>query len=162
MRLSEALTEDLVVCNLKTRSKRRALSTIVHALVKSGKAASESELLEAVFGREKLQSTGIGRGIAVPHGIVKGVNSLSCAMGISRQGIKYGAIDGQPVHVIVMFVSEKTRDVQYLSLLASVCRIFESEALRKSIIRANTPKEVLELIREEEARECYFLRNLPV
>lgn len=161
MRLSEALPEDLILCDIKARTKRGALAAIIRRLVKCGKAAGEEALTEAVLGREKLQSTGIGGGIAVPHGVVKTARSLSCAMGISRRGIKYGSIDGQPVHLIVLFVSSKTRDVHYLSLLASVCRIFDSKRLRREVVAAESPQEVLQLIRAEEARECQLPGGLP-
>lgn len=161
MRLSEALSEELVFCNLGIRGKRAFLTRMVRRLVKSGLAPAEKELVDAVLRRERLQSTGIGRGIAVPHGIAKSVGSLACALGVSPMGIEYGAIDGRPVHLVFLFVNNKTRDVHYLSLLAAVCRLFENDRLRKKVVSSNSPREVLELIRQEEKRECQFLGSLP-
>ena len=161
MRLSEALSEDLIFCNLGVRSKRTLLTQMVRRLVKSGLAATEEELIDAVLRRERLQSTGIGRGIAVPHGIAKSVGSLACALGISPGGVEYGAIDRQPVHLVFLFVNNKTRDIHYLSLLAAVCRLFESGKLRKKVMSSRNPREVLDLIQEEEKRECQFLGSLP-
>jgi mannitol/fructose-specific phosphotransferase system IIA component (Ntr-type) len=161
MRLSETLSEDLVICDLKARTKRGALNAMVRRVMRSGKAADGKAVKDAVLGREKLQSTGIGRGIAVPHSVVKCIRGLTCVMGISRKGIAYGAIDGRPVHLIFLFVNNKARNVHYLSLLASVCRLFESDSLRKQVISAGTPADVLELIRREEVKERQFPANLP-
>jgi mannitol/fructose-specific phosphotransferase system IIA component (Ntr-type) len=161
LRLSEILSENLVLCGLKARTKRKALIELIRCIVKCGKVTDEETLKKAVLGREKLQSTGIGRGIAVPHGVVKPARGLACALGVSRKGLSYTSIDGQPVHLIFLFVNSKTRDVHYLSLLASVCRLFENENLRKNVISAVTPEDVLRLIRQEEAKECQYLGNLP-
>ena len=162
MRLSEALLENLIICDLKARTKRSALCAIIRRLVESGSVTREQDLRDAVLGRERVQSTGIGRGIAVPHGMMKTAPDLVCAMGISRRGIKYGAIDNRPVHLMFLFINNKTRDVHYLSMLASVCRLFESEDFRMEVVSAKTPREVLALIRLAEVRECQFLANLPV
>lgn len=161
MRLSETLSEDLVICGLKARTKRKALLELVCQIAKCGIISDEEALKEAVLGRERLQSTGIGHGIAVPHGIMKPASGLVCALGISRRGISYNSIDNRPVYLIFLFVNNRTRDVRYLSLLASVCRLFENESIRKTVIAASNPEEVLEIIRQEEARECQFLSRLP-
>jgi len=161
MRLSEVLSEDLIFCNLRGRTKEAALSEMIKGLCISGRAGDEIALRDAVFGREKLQSTGIGGGIAVPHGVTGTVRSLTCALGVCRGGLKYGAIDKRPVHLLFMFINNKARDVQYLALLASVCRLFDNEALCSKVVESTDACHVLELIREQESREKHFVRSLP-
>lgn len=161
MRLSEALSEDLILCGLKGRTKRKALLAMIRRLTELGMAPDESDLKEAVLGREVLQSTGIGRGVAVPHGITGAVEDLTCVMGISPTGVKYGSIDGKPVHLVFLFVNNRTRDVRYLTLLANVCRLFESDSFRQKVISASNPREVMELIRTQETGESRRLRELP-
>jgi PTS system nitrogen regulatory IIA component len=162
MRLSDALSEDLIFCNLRGRTKEAALIEMIRGLVRSGKAADEDALSEAVLTRERLQSTGIGGAIAVPHGVTGTVRNLTCALGVCPGGLKYGAIDNRPVNLIFMFINNKARDVQYLALLASVCRLFEDEELRTKVSQSATARSILELIREREAKERYCMRTLPV
>ncbi len=152
MKLSEVLSEDLVLMNLKGRTKKALLGEMVRYLVRAGRAKEETALRDAVFQREVLHSTGIGRGIAVPHAVTREVEGLTCVMGISRRGIKYGAIDKQPVHFVFLFINNKTRDVRYLTLLAWVCRLFESSAFRSQVMSAKNVHEVLEMIREGEGK----------
>lgn len=161
MKLSKALCEDLILCGLKGRSKRSALLAMIHRLTELGRADNESDLKKAVLGREVLQGTGIGCGIAVPHGITKAVGDLTCVMGISPAGIKYSSIDGQPVHLIFLFVNNRTRDVRYLTLLANVCRLFDNDDFRRKVLCAEDPREVMALIRAQEASERRYLQDLP-
>ncbi len=161
MKLSQALSENLIFCHLKGQTKETALNEMIRGLVRSGKAADENALREAVLGREKLQSTGIGGGIAVPHGVTGTVRSLTCALGVCRDGLKYGAIDKRPVHLVFMFVNNKARDVQYLALLASVCRLFDDKLFCEKVVESTAPDGVLDLIREREASEYEYMRNLP-
>jgi PTS system fructose-specific IIC component len=161
MKLSEALSENLIFCNLRARGKEAALVEMIKGFVRSGKAADELALKEAVLSRERLQSTGIGGGIAVPHGVTSTVRDLTCALGVCRKGIKYGAIDSRPVRLMFMFINNKARDVQYLALLASVCRLFDDKLLCEKVVNAEAPRRVLDLIREQETRERHYTRNLP-
>ena len=161
MRLSEVLSEDLIFCDLKGRTKEAALAEMIKGLVTSGRAGDEVKLREAVLGRERLQSTGIGGGIAVPHGVTGTVRELTCALGVCRRGIKYGSIDKRPVRLLFMFINNKARDVQYLALLASVCRLFDDQDLCRKVVESTEACRVLELIREQESREEHFVRSLP-
>lgn len=161
MRLSDALSEDLIFCSLKGRTKESALLEMIEGLVRSGKAADEDALREAVLSRERLQSTGIGGAIAVPHGVTGTVRGLTCALGVCRRGLKYGAIDNRPVRLIFMFINNKARDVQYLALLASVCRLFDDEELCLKVAQCATARRILDLIREHEAKEHRCIQILP-
>ena len=162
MKLSEALSEDLIFCDLKGRTKNAALAEMIKGLVVSGRAGDEVALCEAVLGRERLQSTGIGGGIAIPHGVTGTVRELTCALGVCRRGLKYGAIDKRPVRLLFLFINNKARDVQYLALLASVCRLFDNKNLCRKVVESKEAHRVLELIREQESREEHFVRSLPV
>ena len=106
MRISELLKPSLIKVDLKSDDKDELFEEMVQMFVNHDLLADRDVALEAIRGREAKMSTGIGKGLALPHGRVKELNGLLMALGISRQGIEYDALDGQPVHVVIMVLAE--------------------------------------------------------
>ncbi len=150
MKLSEALSEKMVMVGMKGRTKSEAIRELARFTASSGNLGNEEELLETILEREKLQSTGIGSGVAIPHGQTESVKGVVCSLGISKEGIKYDSLDGKPVYLMFMLVASPERDAQYLSLLACIARIFRNPDLRDLVMNASSEAEVIELIRGHE------------
>ena len=111
-----------VVPELSSRDKWNAISEVISrspALAGPNRTAIE----RAVVVRERLHSTAVGRGIALSHGELKGLSSLLVGVGVSRQGIEFGAVDRQPVHLLFVFATPPAQRSQYLQALATICRL---------------------------------------
>ena len=106
--------------------------------------------LEAVFVREKTRSTGIGSGIAIPHGKCKAVKELVMAIGITREPIDFESVDGKPVTIIILLVSPLDQTGPHIQALARISRLMLDEQFRLSLEKASSAEEVYELLNNKE------------
>jgi mannitol/fructose-specific phosphotransferase system IIA component (Ntr-type) len=153
MKLSDILSEDLIYIDLRARRKKKALQEIVKFLSGRRSVLDSQKLLKAILAREEIGSTGIGSGIGIPHGTTDAVRDLTCALAVSKKGVKYGSIDKEPVHLVFVVISPEMRNIHYLAVLASICRTFDDERLRNAVINATSAAEVMDSIREAEEAE---------
>lgn len=137
------------VVDLTARQKDGALEEIVSA-VSSAEAIEDAEaLLVAVREREKILSTGIGLGIAIPHARIASVKRFVVALGRHREGIDFGSIDGSPVRILVLIAGPQDAQKPYLELLAQLSRRLKLEEVREEILREDTTAaRVVELLTE--------------
>jgi len=147
MDISELLTADRIV-HLKESSKPKALRALVKVLAKTKQVSKEKELEKAISDRERILSTGIGYGIAIPHAKIATVSDFVAAVGISKEGVPFDSLDGKPVHVIVMIAGPEGKNEQYLRILARFTAILKSDQTRSRIIEAKTAKSILEILQE--------------
>jgi len=110
------------------------------------------KLLDTLLEREKLGSTGIGEGVAIPHGKVPGLPGLIASFGRSVQGIDFRAIDGRPTHLFFALFAPENSAGAHLKALARISRIFKNPAFRESILRAPSAEEIYRLIEAEDAK----------
>lgn len=150
MRISELLKPSLIKVDLKSDDKDELFEEMVQLFVNHDLLADRDAALDAVRGREAKMSTGIGKGLALPHGKVKELNGLLMALGISRQGIEYDALDGQPVHVVIMVLAETGNPGPHIEALAEISRLFSLPGFLDRIRESRTVQEVAEAIRKEE------------
>jgi len=150
MRLSQLLTKNRVILDLQAQTKDEAIDELLQSLMNSGEVKNPVEFVKSVEAREKLESTGIGSGVAIPHGITDAVRSVVCTMGISKRGIDFGALDGKSVHFIFLLGIPKGEAREYLSLLAHICRLFRDEEWRRQITHLASVDRLIELIIERE------------
>jgi mannitol/fructose-specific phosphotransferase system IIA component (Ntr-type) len=129
--LSPARTVDLA-----SRSKDAALMELVETLSSAPEVSDRDRLLQAVLEREKIVSTGIGLGVAVPHAKISEVAEFVVAYGRSKQGIDFGSIDDRPVHHVVLIVGPPDRQQRYLQFLATVTLKLKQGDLRKALEEA--------------------------
>ena len=113
---------------------------------------TSSVMVGALMGREKLGSTGIGKGVAVPHASHKKVEGLVAAFGRSRDGIDFAALDGQPVHLVFLLLASKGASAQNLEALARVAKLVRDESFCRFLREAKDKKELVELLQEADAR----------
>ena len=102
MELSKVLTPELVVYPLEASSKEEVISKLIYALQSAGKLTHPEIAKKAVMEREKLMSTGVGRGVAIPHGKYPYTDEVLVCVGVSRKGLDFDAVDGQPVYIFVL------------------------------------------------------------
>ncbi|HMS18441.1 MAG TPA: PTS sugar transporter subunit IIA [Planctomycetota bacterium] len=136
------------VVTLKADSKENALKALVKVLAKTKQVTNEKELAKAISDRERILSTGIGYGIAIPHAKIPSVSDFIAAIGISKDGIVFESLDGKPVHLIVMIAGPEGQNEDYLRILARFTAVLKSEETRNRIIDARKPEQVIDILQE--------------
>ena len=152
MKIMDILAKDALVLNLGVQTKREVLAEMAAALAKVEPQIQADELLEVLLEREALQSTGIGEGVAIPHGKLAGLDRLVATFARSQQGVEFDSIDGQPTHHFFLLVVPEHSGGQYLKALARISRFFRDAAFRESLSSAETNEDVLRTIEEEDAK----------
>ena len=124
--ITDFLKEDCIVINMKSREKKGALSELLKLLETNNYIKDSNEILEAILEREKLGSTGIGQGIAVPHTKTDQIENLVGAVGISNSGISFDSLDGEPVNVIFLIIAPTKSIGLHLKALAKIARLLKN------------------------------------
>ncbi|MBT3268269.1 PTS sugar transporter subunit IIA [Candidatus Poribacteria bacterium] len=153
MELSEALSVARVSLDLQTTDKEAAIRELAQLAAEHGALGDVASYVASVLEREFLLSTGVGRGVAIPHAQTATTSGLYCCLGVSRSGIDFESIDEEPVHIICMIVAEEGSDASYLLLLSRISRLFAQRHVRQQVLRAGSPDEVLAAIRTAEAAD---------
>lgn len=150
MILTQILQPSCVKAPLEGTDKDSAITEMVDLLAGSGCLVDRDVVLEAVLVREETRSTGIGSGIAIPHGKCNGVKELVMAIGISNGGIDFDSIDQKPVKIIVLLASPIDRTGPHIQALARVSRLMLDEKFRQQLENSTSAEEVYELISNKE------------
>jgi mannitol/fructose-specific phosphotransferase system IIA component (Ntr-type) len=150
MKINDFLSPELVIARLRSETKDELFEEMIQLLVDAGKIKDRAAALEAILIREAKLSTGVNHGLAIPHTAVPEVKGLVMALGVSQAGIDYDSLDGKPVHLVVMILSEPGNPGPVIQALAAVCRVFSKPSVRESLLAAQSAAEVLTLIRQEE------------
>ncbi len=129
-----------------TAGSKRALLT---ELANSLSTMDPDRVLEVVMTREHLGSTGIGHGVAIPHGRMPDLNLPVIALVRHQAGIEFEAIDGKPVHIVILLLVPDTEDRAHLELLAKLARLLQQKHFRDAIMHAKTPEAISELFVEK-------------
>ncbi|MCY1074593.1 PTS sugar transporter subunit IIA [Archangium lansingense] len=152
MRISEFLSPEALIADLQARDKQAVLREMSAVLARAHPSLKEERLVEVLREREKLGSTGIGEGVAIPHGKLPGLTSLVAAFGVSRQGVDFEAIDGKPTHLFFALVAPENSAGVHLKALARISRLFKNPRFRASILEATSVADIHALIVQEDAR----------
>ncbi|MCC5822746.1 MAG: PTS sugar transporter subunit IIA [Phycisphaerales bacterium] len=151
MQLSEILSVECVRSPLAGTEKQAVIGELVDVLTNAGKVQDPEGLKQAVWTREQTRTTGIGHGLAIPHGKNAGMKSLAMAIGKPAEPLDFEAIDNQPVKLVVLLASPPDRTSDHIQALARVSRLMSSESFREKIYAAETPEEIFELVIEQDA-----------
>jgi PTS system nitrogen regulatory IIA component len=152
MKIAEFLSPLAVNAELTARTKAEALRELSEALARAHPDLRAERLVEVLADREKLGSTGIGEGVAIPHGKLSGLPQLLASFGVSKQGIDFDAIDGKPTHLFFTLVAPENSAGIHLKALARISRLFKSQAFREAILRAASAQDIYDLIAQEDAK----------
>jgi PTS system nitrogen regulatory IIA component len=152
MKISDILVRDAVILDLHARAKRDVLAEMAKALANVAPGVDEARLLEVLAEREKLQSTGIGEAVAIPHGKLPGLGRLLATFARSREGVDFDSIDGHPTHLFFLLVVPEAAGGQHLKALARISRFLRDASFRKRLLDAETQDEICRAIEEEDAK----------
>jgi len=151
VKIHTLLSEEMVMPEITSADRNSALEEMVRFLKGKDKIRKDKELFEKLIQREKLGSTAIGDGIAIPHCKLREAESPLLVLGISRKGVRFEALDGKPTHLFFLVISSPDDPGQSLQILASIAHLVrKAGALQKRILAAKNPRKILEIIREEE------------
>ena len=150
MVLTQILEPACIKVPLAGRDKKTVIAELVDILDANKLLVDKNDVLQAVLSRENTRSTGIGSGIAIPHGKCKGVEDLVMAIGISRQGVDFQSIDNKPVHIIVLLASPTDRTGPHIQALARISRLMLDEEFKNKLQNASSAHELYDLINEKE------------
>jgi len=151
VKIHALLSEEMVMPEITSADRNSALEEMVRFLKGKDKIRKDKELFEKLIQREKLGSTAIGDGIAIPHCKLKEAESPLLVLGISRKGVRFEALDGKPTHLFFLVISSPDDPGQSLQILASIAHLVrKAGGLQKRILAAKNPRKILEIIREEE------------
>ena len=150
MQILDFLSADAIKMSLESKNKKDVVKELVELLVKSGKVKDKKKMLQTLMDREELGSTGIGQGIAIPHGKSETVTDLAAAFGLSTDGISFDSLDGEPVNIFFLLVAPEGAAGAHLKALARISSLLKDKYFRKSLLSAKTPEDVVKIIQEEE------------
>jgi mannitol/fructose-specific phosphotransferase system IIA component (Ntr-type) len=149
--LTELLTADRVRIPLGGRSKDDTLRELVDVAVRDRGADVAAAVLSAVRDRERVLSTGIGGGVAIPHGKTALVSQLVMAAGVAPTPIEYGSLDGAPVELFFLLVGPEAAAGAHIKVLSRISKLLRSDAVRDALRHSRSPEEFLGVVRGSEA-----------
>lgn len=154
MELTEILQADMVFLDLKSGSKKQILSEI-SAKIAQKINKEETEIFQLILEREKLGSTGVGRGVAIPHARVDGLEKIIGAFARLDEPIEFDAVDDQPVDLIFMLLAPEKSGSNHLKALSTVSRTFRSRDFCEELHNYNTPQDIFDLLVKQSKVENY-------
>ncbi|MBP9865008.1 MAG: PTS sugar transporter subunit IIA [Candidatus Omnitrophica bacterium] len=152
MKITEFLDKRGIKMDVESSEKEDVLKELVDVLAEVKDVGDKKLILKALVDRENLGSTGIGQGIAIPHGKTDKVKEIVAVLGISRKGVNFDALDGESVYLFFLLVAPKDNPGPHLKALAQISRLLRDSFFCELIKRCQTPEEVFELIRKEEEK----------
>ncbi len=144
-KLKRLLDPSKVVLNLAAQRNFDAIRELATVVWQDEVVADRKNLLAALIRREQQASTGIGKGVAVPHAHEDGIQRQLLAIGISPAGIDFDAPDGQPVHIIALLVTPRKHQKQHMALLAALSQCLQQEKVRQGLLQAADAAEVVDI-----------------
>ncbi|MEE2907315.1 MAG: PTS sugar transporter subunit IIA [Planctomycetota bacterium] len=153
MKLLEIIVTDAIEPNLEASSRDDAISTLVDRLIeaKAVKMDLRDEFIKSIIKREKRGSTGFGHGVAVPHVKHADIEKLVAAIGVSKEGIDFNALDGNPVHSIFLIISPDQKPEEHLEAMEAVFSNLSQDTFRRFLLQATSVEEVTTLLEEADS-----------
>ncbi|HYE60572.1 MAG TPA: PTS sugar transporter subunit IIA [Phycisphaerales bacterium] len=150
MNLLDILTPASIKAPLAASDKKGVIDELVDVLAAAGKVADAKGLKEAVWTREQTRTTGIGHGLAIPHGKSSGMQGLAMAIGKPAKPMDFEAIDGNPVKLIVLLASPPDRTSDHIQALARISRLMTMDEFREKIYAAESSQQIYDLLKSQE------------
>lgn len=150
MRLAEILKESSIVADIRGKTKKDILTELVEQLKAAGLIRDVDTVVKIIMEREALGSTGIGDGVAIPHGKMKDAGNILCAFGISKNGVDFDSVDGEPVHIFFLVLAPEDSASQHLKILSRISRILRDQSFRKKLLKLSDAHAIHESIMEED------------
>jgi PTS system nitrogen regulatory IIA component len=152
MTIEEVLEESCVIADLQGISKRDVLIELVGTLKKANLIKNEQEVVNVIFDREKLGSTGIGDGVAIPHGKLKGIRRIICVFGRSLKGVDFDSIDQKPAHIFFLLLAPENSASLHLKMLSRISKLLRDPSFRKRLMELADTHDIYRSVVEEDRR----------
>lgn len=136
------------IVDLRGVTKKEILQELVEVIAAAPEVTDKDDFFLAVMKRERILSTGIGIGLAVPHVNIDSVKDFVMAIGRKRDGIDFNSLDGKPVYLVVMIGANSSQRDDYLKVLAKICSVFKEPVFRDKVLKAPGPDAIMELLKE--------------
>jgi fructose-specific phosphotransferase system IIA component len=150
MKISDILSPEVIEINLDVADKDDSIRKIIEISARSGKVLDVQKVTDTIFERERLVSTGVGKGFAIPHGKTDAIKDIVASFVITKGPIDFDSIDGEPVRFIFLLIGKETLLNTHIKLLSRISRLMNKEEFRDKLLDAKTKEEVLNIFREEE------------
>jgi len=151
MLLQQVFSPGRILVDLQSEDKDELFEELVDVLAKEGgRGFPRQGALAAIREREAKMSTGIKKGIALPHGKAEGIDGLSGVIGISRRGIEYDALDGQPVYLVFLILSSPRDSEQHLGVLKRLARLLDDPGFYTDLVGVEAPDRAFEVVKKYE------------
>ena len=148
--IADYIKVETINLNLESKNKNAVIRELYNNLKQTNLIKDEEQGISDVFAREEMGSTGIGKGIALPHAKTKAVDELMITFGISKNGISYNSVDDENVNIFFMFLCPENKTKEYLKVLARISRLIREDKFVNDLLKATSNQEILEIIRAEE------------
>lgn len=149
MKILDVLLKEAILSDLKADDKKGVLEELVTPVARIADI-NHDYLVKVLMERERLGSTGIGEGIGIPHGKVKDLGSLVLGFGLSRKGVDFDSMDGQPAYIFFLLLTPENSTGLHLKLLARISRILKNDLFKQKLLGATNRDEIYSIIKEEE------------
>jgi nitrogen PTS system EIIA component len=153
MKIMDFLTEKAVNADLKSKDKEGIIREMIDLLADAQVIKDKDKIVKILLEREALGSTGIGQGVAIPHGKSASVKELVAAFGISRSGVNYESLDGESVYIFFLLVAPEDSAGPHLKALARISRLLKDKYFRDTLRSAPDAKSLLKIIRAEDGKK---------
>jgi len=150
MRLSDLLSPESILIPLNADSKKDAVDLLVELQCRRNNIANQKELFDAVWHREMTRTTGIGHGIAIPHGKCSGCSKLSVVMAKPAKPLDFNSIDGKAVDLIILLASPPDQTGPHIEALASISRLLSKPEFHSAVIKASSAQEMYDLFTQQD------------
>ncbi|MEE9122352.1 MAG: PTS sugar transporter subunit IIA [Syntrophobacteria bacterium] len=152
MKMLDILDRECIIPELSSRTKKEVLEELAGALLNCKADLDKEALVEVLLEREQLGSTGIGDGIAIPHGKVPDLDELIVSFGRSTPGVAFDSMDGRPTHLFFLLIAPENSAGVHLRALAKISRLLKSAHFRQRLLEAGTEEELFRVIQEEDKK----------
>lgn len=151
MQISDFLTSDTVAVDLMAEDKNDLIESMIRLLASHGDVTDLDEVRRAVIERENMMSTGVGKGLALPHAKCEAVTDTVAALATLKNPVEYGSIDDEPVRIAFLLVGTPDAKSQHVKVLSRVSRLMNRKSIRSELLSSTSPSELLDIFREAEA-----------
>lgn len=152
LEINDVLKKESVIPNLYSKTKSEVIRELSDKVATIYPNFNRENLISVLLEREKLCSTAVDEGVAIPHGKMSGISSIIVAFGRSIEGIDFESLDGNPTHLFILLIAPENSSGVHLKLLARISRIFKNPDFRSRITKAGSQDEIYELILQEDAK----------
>ena len=155
MQIMDFLSKKAIVTDIKSTKKEEVIKELVDALTNAGEIEkrNRNKLIEGLMGRESLGSTAIGQGIAIPHAKCDCVNKLVAAFGLSKKGVDFDSLDGEPAYIFFLLVAPQDSAGPHLKALARISRLLKDKYFRDSLRASTDEKSIVKIISSEDEKK---------